>query len=51
MSVLWDRLAKSAGPTKQELMEKFRSDYTKTADRMVDQLLSFAPQRAERRGS
>jgi multimeric flavodoxin WrbA len=35
MSVLWNRLAKSAEPTRQELMEKYRSDYTKTADRMI----------------
>jgi multimeric flavodoxin WrbA len=51
MSVLWDRQAKSAEPTKQELMEKYRSDYTKTADRMIEQLLSFVPQQATRRRS
>jgi multimeric flavodoxin WrbA len=43
LSVLWDRQAKSADPTKQELLRKYESDYTATADRMVRRLLAFAP--------
>lgn len=42
LSVLWERQAKSADPTKEELLEKYESDYTETADRMTRQLLIFA---------
>ena len=45
LSVLWERQAKGADPTKKELLEKYESDYTETADRMVQQLLEYAPPR------
>jgi hypothetical protein len=30
-------------PTKEELLRKYESDYAGTADRMIDQLLRYAP--------
>lgn len=42
LSVLWERQAKGADPTKEELLEKYESDYTETADRMTRQLLAYA---------
>ena len=41
LSVLWDRQAKSATPTRQELLEKYAKDYTQTADKMIEQLVAF----------
>jgi multimeric flavodoxin WrbA len=45
LSVLWERQAKSATPTRDELMQKYESDYAAVADRMIDGLLKFAPVR------
>jgi multimeric flavodoxin WrbA len=42
LSVLWERQAKSADPTMEELLRKYESDYTETADRMTRQLLEYA---------
>jgi multimeric flavodoxin WrbA len=44
LSVLWERQAKGESPTKEELLEKYESDYASTADRMVDQMLKYLPQ-------
>ncbi|MGH7694794.1 MAG: flavodoxin family protein [Gemmatimonadaceae bacterium] len=43
LSVLWDRQAKSATPSKNELLRKYESDYAETADRMIAQLLAHVP--------
>lgn len=42
LSVLWDRQAKSADPSKEELLRKYESDYAKTADKMIEQMRSYA---------
>jgi multimeric flavodoxin WrbA len=42
LSVLWERQAKGKNPTKEELMEKYESDYAEAADRMIRQLLKYA---------
>lgn len=42
LSVLWERQAKDANPTKDELLHKYEADYAATADRMVRQLVAFA---------
>lgn len=42
LSVLWERQAKSASPTEEELLRKYESDYGSTADRMIRQLVKFA---------
>jgi multimeric flavodoxin WrbA len=42
LSVLWDRQAKGKKPTKEELMQKYESDYASTADKMIAQLVKFA---------
>jgi multimeric flavodoxin WrbA len=41
LSVLWERQAKNAHPTEDELLRKYEADYGKTADRMIDQLVRF----------
>lgn len=43
LSVLWERQAKGATPSKEELLRKYEDDYADTADKMVRQLLAFAP--------
>lgn len=43
LSVLWDRQRKGATPARKELLEKYEADYAGTADKMVQQLLAFAP--------
>ncbi|MES1244419.1 MAG: hypothetical protein ABUT39_22635 [Acidobacteriota bacterium] len=40
LSVLWERQAKSANPTREELLKKYEADYAKTADRLIGQLLA-----------
>jgi multimeric flavodoxin WrbA len=45
LSVLWERQAKGVDVSKQELFEKYESDYAKTADTMISQLLKYAPRR------
>lgn len=42
LSVLWERQAKGAEPTREELMRKYEEDYASTADRMIEQMLAFA---------
>jgi multimeric flavodoxin WrbA len=42
LSVLWDGQGKAKSPSKKDLFEKYESDYGKTADRMIEQLLKFA---------
>lgn len=41
LSVLWERQAKDAHPTKDELLRKYEDDYAAIADKMIDQLLRF----------
>jgi multimeric flavodoxin WrbA len=41
LSVLWERQAKGANPSREELLRKYESDYSETADRMVRQLIEF----------
>lgn len=43
LSVLWERQAKGADPTREELLRKYESDYAETADRMIQRLLDHAP--------
>lgn len=40
LSVLWERQAKGEEPTREELLTKYEEEYSLTADRMIDQLLS-----------
>jgi multimeric flavodoxin WrbA len=42
LTVLWDRQRKGSDATKEELLQKYESDYASTADRMIRQLLAFA---------
>lgn len=42
VSVLWDRQAKGSDVSKEELMRKFESEYTSTADEMVARLVAAA---------
>ncbi len=42
LTVLWERQAKSADPTREELMRKYESDYADAADNMTSQLLKYA---------
>lgn len=41
LSVLWEKQQKDADAGREELMEKYRKDYGKTADAMVGQFLRF----------
>jgi multimeric flavodoxin WrbA len=43
LSVLWERQAKDKSPTREELLRKYESDYAETADKMIRQLLKYAP--------
>lgn len=42
LSVLWERQAKGANPTREELLGKYEADYAGTADRMIRELVRFA---------
>ena len=42
LTVLWDRQAKHAKPTKHELLRKYEADYSTAAERMIEQLVAFA---------
>jgi hypothetical protein len=42
LSVLSDMHRKGAEPTKQDLIDRYESDYASTADRMIQQLVAFA---------
>ena len=46
LSVLWERQAKGAETTREELLRKYESEYTGTADRMTRQLLDYAKKRS-----
>ena len=39
LSVLWEKQAKGENTSRQELMEKYKKDYDKTAETMVNQLI------------
>lgn len=41
LSVLWERQAKGADPTREELLKKYEADYASAADRMIRQLQAF----------
>jgi multimeric flavodoxin WrbA len=43
LSVLWERQAKQADPTREELMKKYESDYGSTADKMIQRLVAAVP--------
>ena len=43
LSVLTEIQAKSAHPEKRDLLRKYESDYAGTADKMIRQLLHYAP--------
>lgn len=43
LSVLTEIQAKGAHPEKRDLLRKYESDYAETADKMVRQLLQYAP--------
>ncbi len=40
LTVLWEGLAKNENRSREEILKKFRDDYTSTAEKMVKQLLS-----------
>ncbi|MDQ3194212.1 MAG: NAD(P)H-dependent oxidoreductase [Bacteroidota bacterium] len=42
LSVLWVGIKKGAKTTRAEIMKKYKKDYTKTAEKMVKQLVKFA---------
>lgn len=42
LSVLWEKQAKHESPTRDELLQKYETDYASTADRMIAQLVKFA---------
>jgi multimeric flavodoxin WrbA len=48
LSVLWEKQAKGAETTKDELLRKYEADYTTTADKMIRQLIRYVPAGDER---
>lgn len=42
LSVLWERQAKGADPSREELLGKYEADYAESADRMIRQLAKYA---------
>jgi multimeric flavodoxin WrbA len=42
LSVLWEGQKKEASTTREELMQKYEAEYSKTADTMIAQLLKYA---------
>ena len=40
LTVLWDRQAKNADPTREELMKKYESDYADAAGKMIQQMVA-----------
>ena len=46
LSVLWERQAKHAAPTRDELLDKYEAEYASTADKLVQQLLQYGPKAA-----
>jgi hypothetical protein len=47
LTVLWEGQAKGARTTRAELFAKYEKDYAKTAEKMIDQLLKYAPSGGE----
>jgi multimeric flavodoxin WrbA len=43
LSVLWERQAKGKNPTREELLKKYEANYAETTDKMIRQLLKYAP--------
>lgn len=43
LSALWERQAKGKNPTREELLSKYEADYAEMADKMIRQLLKYAP--------
>lgn len=43
LSVLWEKQAKGEKPTREELLQKYETDYASTAETMVKQMLKFLP--------
>ncbi|MGV3503505.1 MAG: flavodoxin family protein [Adhaeribacter sp.] len=41
LSVLWEKQSKGAETSREELMEKYKADYTATAEKMVRQLKQY----------
>ena len=42
LSVLWEKQAKGAETTREELLKKYETDYAETADKMIRQLVRYA---------
>ena len=42
LTVLWEKQAKNARPTKGDLLRKYEKDYARSAERMVAQLVAYA---------
>ena len=42
LSVLWEKQAKGKDTSREELMEKYKKDYTETAEKMVKQMLKYS---------
>lgn len=42
LSVLWEKQAKGKDTTREELMAKYKKDYTETAEKMVKQLIKYS---------
>ena len=42
LSVLWEGQAKESTTSKEELMDKYRKEYSETAEKMVNQLVKYA---------
>ncbi|MBJ6118406.1 flavodoxin family protein [Pontibacter sp. BT310] len=47
LSVLWEKQKKSAETTREELMAKYKTDYSATAKKMVEQLKKYSKQEKE----
>lgn len=43
LSVLWQKQAKHANTSKEELLQKYEAEYASTADRMIRQVLRYVP--------
>ncbi|MBC5992088.1 flavodoxin family protein [Pontibacter cellulosilyticus] len=41
LSVIWEKQAKSKDTSREELMEKYKKDYTEKAEKMVKQLVKY----------
>lgn len=47
LSVLWEGHKKGSETTKEELLKKYKEEYTDTADKMVEQMLKFLKHSSE----